>query len=153
SLLGDLIKGIRKITDTRIALITNSSLLTEKNTRQEALLVDLIVPSLDAVTQKEFEKIDRPVKGVKIKKIIESLINFGKIFKGEMWLEVMLVNGINDSPSYLKKIKKVSDSIRPDRVQLNIPVRLPAEDWVKPPSKKTLGTARKIFGPGCDIVC
>jgi len=121
--------------------------------RRQAAGVDLIIPSLDAVTQKEFERIERPVKGLKINRIIDGLIAFKKIFKGRMWLEVMLVRGINDSTDYLRKIKKVADRIKPDRVQINVPVRPPAELWVKPPCPAVLKKAKEIFGENCDIVC
>ncbi len=153
SSLGNLIKGVRKITKTRVALITNSSFLVDRRVREEAAQVDLIVPSLDAVTQAEFEQIDRPVRGLKVKEIIRALKLFRNNFFGQMWLEVMLVRGINDSEAYLRKIKKVIDTIKPDKVQLNTPVRLPAQKWVKVPAKDTLKKAREIFGALCDIVC
>ena len=151
--LGSLIKGVREITNTRVALITNSSLLVDPKVRKEAAQVDLIVPSLDAVTQAEFEKIDRPVKGMKVNDIIRALKLFRNNFQGEMWLEVMLVRDINDMPAYLRKIKKVIDTIKPDKVQLNTPVRLPAQKWVKVPAKDSLKKAREIFGVLCDVVC
>jgi wyosine [tRNA(Phe)-imidazoG37] synthetase (radical SAM superfamily) len=152
SRLGRLIKGVRRITGIPVVLITNSSLLVEPEVRRQAAGVDLIIPSLDAVTQDVFEEIDRPVKGSKVSKIIDSLIEFKKIFKGRMWLEIMLVRGINDKESYLKKVKKVVDKIKPDRVQINSPVRPPAEKWVKPPSVATLKKTKQIFGENCDIV-
>lgn len=150
--LGRLISGIRKITDIPIVLITNSSTLVDPRVRRQASGVDLIIPSLDAVTQRVFEQIERPVKGLKVSRIIDGLIEFRKIFKGRIWLEVMLVRGINDSESYLKKIKKVTDRIKPDRVQINAPVRTPAEKWVKPPHPAVLRRAKEIFGDSCDVV-
>ncbi len=153
SSLGRIISGLRKITDTPIALITNSSLLSNPSVRKDALSVDLIVPSLDAVTQDVFEKIDRPLGKISIKKVISALKLFKKSFKGKMWLEVMLVDGINDSDEYLRKIKKVTDQIKPDKIQLNTPVRIPAEKWVKAPKPFVLKNAKKIFGKNCDIVC
>jgi wyosine [tRNA(Phe)-imidazoG37] synthetase (radical SAM superfamily) len=150
--LGRLIRGIRKITPTPIVLITNSSVLVEARARREGVGVDLIIPSLDAVTQDIFEKIDRPVPGILVDEIIEAIIKFKKRFSGEMWLEIMLVRGCNDSVAYLRKIKKVVDAINPDRVQINTPVRVPAQDWVRPPTAATLKKAREIFGKKCDII-
>lgn len=149
--IGRLIRGVKEIASLPVALLTNSTTLVDPKVRQDLLDADVVVPSLDAVTQDVFEKIDRPAAGVKIKEIIEALVKFRKAFKGEIWLEVMLVAGLNDAPAYLEKIKKVADSIKPDRVQLNSPVRPPSQDWVRPVSAKTLKKAKEIFGDHCDI--
>ncbi len=150
--IGVLIKKIRALTQTPIVLITNSSTLLKGSVRREVLGVDLIIPSLDAVTQDVFEKIDKPLGSIRVAAIIDGLLKFKKAFKGKMWLEVMLVRGQNDSLEYLKKIKRVVDLIKPDRVQINTPVRMPSERWVKPPVCATLKKAKKIFGNTCDIV-
>lgn len=150
--IGPIIKAIKAATAIPIALITNSSTLTDPRVRREILDVDLIIPSLNAVTQDVFEKVDRPVKGLRIEDIVKGLLQFRKVFKGRMWLEVMLVRGLNDSPEYLKRIKKITDVIKPDRIQINSPVRPPSEQWVKPVSRFTLNKAKEIFGDNCDIL-
>jgi wyosine [tRNA(Phe)-imidazoG37] synthetase (radical SAM superfamily) len=152
SSIGSLIKGIKKMTSIPLALITNSSTLVDPKVRREISGVDLIIPSLDAVTQDVFRKIDRPGLRLRIKDIIKALQNLRKEFKGRIWLEIMLVKGLNDSPGYLKKIKKVADQIRPDRIQINSPVRPPVESWVRPATKATLKKARAVFGKDCEIV-
>lgn len=150
--IGSLIKKVKAIANVPVAVITNSTTLTDPEVRKGLMNADLVVPSLDAVTQPVFEKIDRPAQGIKIKDIIVALKKFRKAFRGRFWLEVMLVRGVNDSDAYLKKIKKVADSLKPDRIQINSPVRPPAEKWVRPVSAQTLKEAKKIFGDSCDIV-
>ena len=150
--IGRLIRRVQALTKIPVALITNSTTLLDPKVRRDLLSLDLIVPSLDAVTQDVFEKIDRPARGMKIKPIIEALVEFRKLFKGQLWLEVMLVRGFNDSVVYLKKIKKVVDRIKPDRIQINSPVRPPAEEWVRIVRPQTLKKAKEIFGDICDIV-
>lgn len=150
--IGTLIKRVRSVASVPVALITNGTTLLDLKVQKNLLSLDLIVPSLDAVTQKIFEKIDRPAAGMKIADVIESLEVFRKKFKGKFWLEIMLIRGINDSPAYLKKMKKVVDRIRPDKVQINSPVRAPSEKWVKPATLATLKKAKKIFGDSAEIV-
>ncbi|MFH0941250.1 MAG: radical SAM protein [Candidatus Omnitrophota bacterium] len=150
--VGALIRAVKELTRLPVALITNSSTMVDPKVLSDIKDVDLIIPSLDAVTQDVFEKIDSPIKGLRVEDIIEALIKFRRTFKGKMWLEVMLVRGLNDSPEYLKKIKKAADMIKPDRVQLNAPIRPPAQNWVKPASSSTLKKAKEIFGANCDIV-
>jgi len=152
SSIGKLIRAAKEFTRLPVVLITNSSTMIDPKVSNDIKDVDLLVPSLDAVTQDVFEKIDLPLKGLHIKDVIEALIKFRLTFKGKMWLEVMLVRGLNDSPEYLKKIKKVADMIKPDRVQLTAPIRPPAQIWVKPALPSTLKKAKEIFGDNCDIV-
>ncbi|MFH0877021.1 MAG: radical SAM protein [Candidatus Omnitrophota bacterium] len=150
--IGVLIRSVKALTKRPVVLITNSSTLAHVMVRREILAADIVVPSLDAVTQGVFEKIDRPVRGLKIKNIIDALKKFRKEFKGQIWLEIMLVRGVNDSSVYLQKMKRVVDAIGPDRVQLNSPVRPPAESWAKPVTAKTLCAAKALFGKHCDVI-
>ena len=150
--IGTLIRAVKAMTPIPVALITNSSTLVDPNVRREILGIALIVPSLNAVTQDVFEKIDRPAKGVRVEDIIDGLLKFKQEFKGKMWLEIMLVRGLNDSPGYLKRIKKITDLIKPDRIQVNSPVRPPVEHWVKSASGASLKKAKEIFGDNCDIL-
>lgn len=150
--IGPLIRKVKTIAHAPVAVITNSTTLMDPEVRKGLLAADLVVPSLDAVTQPVFEKIDRPVPGIRIKDIIAALKKFRRAFRGRLWLEVMLVRGVNDSPAYLRQIKKVADGLKPDRIQINSPVRTPAEKWVRPVSAQTRREAKKIFGDLCDIV-
>lgn len=103
--IGRLITGIKEITDTPIAILTNSSHLSDPQVRKAISGVSLIVPSLDAVTQDIFEKIDNPQAGVKISDIIDGLVALRKEFRGQIWLEIMLLKGINDSLEHIGKLR------------------------------------------------
>ncbi len=123
--LGEIIRRARAIVDVPIAVITNSALLTSKEVRNEVSEADIVLPSLDAATQETFNAINRPAPGIQIKEIIEGLKDFRKEFHGEIWLEVMLVKGVNEHEADL--ISQAARSIGPDRIQLNTVVRPPAE--------------------------
>ncbi len=147
-----LIQGIKSLTSIPVVLITNASLLIEPTARQDVLAADLLVPSLDAVTQDVFEKIDRPAAGIRIEDILSGLIALRGEFKGKIYLEIMLVNGINDNLEYAFKFKEVIEKINPDKVQLNSPVRSTAEDWVRPLGKERLREIKDILGSRCEII-
>lgn len=118
--LGEIINYIKKKQlRSRLALITNSYLLHDKDLQQELLPLDIILPSLDAVLQTTFDKINRPAQALSVNKIIQGLIDFRKIFKGQMLLEIFVIPGINTSLEEMKEFKKVVHSISPDKVQLN----------------------------------
>ena len=123
--LGEMIRRSKEIVNVPVAVITNSTLLTSPKVRSEVAEADVVLPSLDAVTQSTFESINRPAKELKIEEIIEGLSAFRSEFSGEIWLEVMLVKDVNDSEA--ERIAEAVRSIEPDRVQLNTVVRPPAE--------------------------
>ncbi|HZX11641.1 MAG TPA: radical SAM protein [Acidobacteriota bacterium] len=152
SKIGTLIKKIKKITDIPVAVLTNSTLLTKKNVRASLKQADLVVPSLDAATQDVFEKINRPHASLKIEDIIEGLKQFRKEFKGDLWLEIILVKGMNDSEAHVKALKKAIHEIKPDVVQLNTVIRPPSEKSAKPLSKKEMEKIRDFIGSHCEIV-
>lgn len=152
SKLGEIIKGIKKLTALPVAVITNGTLLTDKNVREELLSADLVMPSLDAATQEIFEKIDRPHPLLKIENVIEGLMEFKKIYSGKFWLEIMLVKGINDNQNELNALKKAVKKIEPDRIQLNTPVRPTCEKELQILSAKELLAIKEFFGNKCEIL-
>ncbi|TAM41709.1 radical SAM protein [bacterium] len=150
--IGELIGKVKKITSCRIAVITNSTLLGNPRVRKALLGADLVVPSLDAVDEKIFRRIDRPHPDVKLEKIISGLVSFGKEFRGKFWLEIMLVSGINDSIGHINKLKSVIQRINPDKIQLNSPVRRTAEENVLSVPSVKLEKIKKILGEKAEIV-
>lgn len=150
--IGYLIAQIRKLCNARIAVITNSTLLKDPQVRLEISAADLIVPSLDAVRQDVFEKLDRPAAGIKIDEIIEGLVALRKEFHGKIWLEVMLVDGFNDTLPQIKEFRDTIERINPDKIQLNSPVRSTADYNVLPADKKKLEKFKNILGEKAEIV-
>jgi wyosine [tRNA(Phe)-imidazoG37] synthetase (radical SAM superfamily) len=118
--LGELISFVKdNYPDKRVAVLTNGSILSDADLRKELFLADVILPSLDAVSQDVFERIDRPHKDIEIQDYIQGLIDLRKEYQGEIWLEIMLIKDYNDSEEELSKIKSAVVRINPNRVQLN----------------------------------
>jgi wyosine [tRNA(Phe)-imidazoG37] synthetase (radical SAM superfamily) len=147
----ELIAELRKLTPLKIAVLTNASLLSDQEVRRQLLGADLIVPSLDAVTQILFAKIDRPHPGINIEDVVNGLIALRREFRGKIWLEVMLVKGINDDIRHIRKLKEVIERINPDKVQLNSPVRTTSEEGVFPVAKSKLKKIKAILGEKVEI--
>ncbi len=150
--LESLIRKIKTVTDIPVAVLTNGTLLTRPQVRNALLAADLVVPSLDAATQEVFEKINRPHLKLKVTDIIASLKQFRREFSGRIWIEVMLVAGINDSPEHIRRLKAVIASLNPEKVQLNTVVRPPAENLARPLDRKTLERIRRIMGGETEII-
>ncbi len=104
---------------TPVAVLTNGTLLYDKTLREELKQAEVVVPSLDAATDDVFKKINRPFSKLDIDRIIDGLIQFRADFSGQMWLEIFIVPGLNDTPEQLTALKQAILKIGPDRVDLN----------------------------------
>ncbi|MCD6328936.1 MAG: radical SAM protein [Candidatus Cloacimonetes bacterium] len=129
----------------KIAVLTNSSLFSDPEVREELLLADVIMPSLDAVSENVFQKINRPASGINISEIINGLIDFRKEFSGKIWLEIFIITGINDTDEEIEKLHAVLNKINPDLIQLNSLDRPGTENWVVPADEETLEKFKKKF--------
>ncbi len=125
--LKDLIEKIKAMTDKPVAVITNGALLNDEAVKQALMLADIVLPSIDAYDEKTFMAINRPYPTIKYDVVRKGLINFSKDYKGQLWLELMLMKGINDDKSDLLAYKKMLAEIKYDRLYINTPVRPPAE--------------------------
>ena len=143
--LKDLILKAKELSTKPICVITNGSLLDQKDVQDALMISDTVLPSLDAGDENSFIRINRPHPSLQFKNIIQGLINFRDIFKGKFWIEVMLIKGVNDSKEELLKIKDKIDLINPDRIDINVPIRPPMEKWVKIPDKNILSLLNEIF--------
>ncbi|MEW5800469.1 MAG: radical SAM protein [bacterium] len=150
--LGELVSRIKGLTHTPVAVLTNSSLLSDPEVRKELLEVDLIVPSLDAVSQKVFERINLPVEGTRAQEILESLIALRREFSGQIWLEILFCQGINDHPSEVELLRQAVQSIRPDQVQLNTVVRPPAVKGILPCTPEKMQQLAAVLDQGAEVV-
>lgn len=149
--LKKLIYEIKQITDIPVCIITNGSLLYKQEMRSNLLLADLIIPSLDAGNEETFKLIDNPNKEIDFDKMVEGLIEFKKVFKGEYWLEIFLLKDINDNEDELDDIIKIVKKIKPDRIQLITATRRVANEKAKALSDEELKKIKKYFNSKCDI--
>ncbi len=150
--IGWLIRKVKEQSDLPVAVITNGSLLYLPEVRLELLAADAVLPSLDAGTAVLYRKINRPHPEVTYKRLIEGLIAFRSEFAGKLWVEVMLVKGLNDTEDALRDIAAALSLIEPDEVHINLPTRPPVEIWVQPPDEGGLLRARAILGDIARVV-
>ena len=137
--IGEILGFIRKkFPDYKTALITNSTLFHLPELREEVKDIDVLLPSLDAASEKTFRKINRPDRKLNIESIIEGLALFNANFNGEMWLEVFIVKGLNDTDAELTLLREAIHQIKPNRIQINTLDRPGTEGWVRPVSAAEL---------------
>jgi len=150
--IGEIIRRLKNVSQTPVAILTNGAMFIYPEVREAVKEADLILPSLDAATEKVFQKVNRPHESLTLDMLVEGLEHLRREYTGAIWLEVMLVKGVNDDESHLHELARVVRKIRPDRVQLNTPVRPPAETDVQPLNQGELEAALRIFGPETEII-
>ncbi len=150
--LGRLLREVKAISKLPVALITNGSLLYLPEVRDDVQVADVVMPTVDASDQATFRRINRPWLRLEIETIIAGMADFRQMYKGQLWIEVMLVKGVNDSEKALTGIAAALQRIQPDQVHLNVPVRPPAESWVEPPDSSGLMRAMAILGEVAPII-
>ena len=148
--LGNISKAIKEDLkyQGKICLITNSLLLADENLMKELEYIDLIVPTLNTLTQDIFEKIVRPDYRTSVEEIRKGFINLNNSkYKGKIWIEIFILENVNDSDKNFVDIANFlkSENIRYDKIQLNTIDRVGAERDLKAISFKKISRAKKIL--------
>lgn len=148
--LGNISKAIKEDLkyQGKICLITNSLLLADVNLMKELEYIDLIVPTLNTLTQDIFEKIVRPDYRTSVEEIRKGFINLNKSnYKGKIWIEIFILENINDNDKNFVDIANFlkSENIRYDKIQLNTIDRVGAERDLKAISFEKISRAKKIL--------
>jgi wyosine [tRNA(Phe)-imidazoG37] synthetase (radical SAM superfamily) len=152
SSIREIIQRIKEITSTPVAVLTNSSLLSLDEVRRNLSEADVVLPSLDAITPALFEYMNRPHASLSIEGIISGLIQFRKQYRGQIWLEILFCRGVNDGKEEIKKLREIIERIKPERIQLNTPVRPPTEDFAFPLTLGQLEEIKEILGDKAEII-
>ncbi len=151
--LEEIIRRVKALTSVPVVVLTNGSLLWMTEVRDALMEADVVVPSLDAGDEVGFRKVNRPVAGIRFHQMVEGMISFTRRFSGEVWLEVFLLEGINDSPVEVGKMAKTAQRMGPTRIQLNTVARPPAERFARPVSSDRLQELKALFPGRVEIVC
>ena len=149
--LGKIIELIRPL-NIKIAVITNGSLINRKDVREDLQKADLVSLKLDAATRKNWLRTDRPYKSLDLKAILDGMLVFKAIFKGEIITETMLLKGMNDSYEEIRKIADFLKLLKPTKSYISIPTRPTAVKGVLPASDEALNIAYQIFTQNVDNV-
>jgi wyosine [tRNA(Phe)-imidazoG37] synthetase (radical SAM superfamily) len=150
--LGWMLREAKKRTRLPVAVITNGSLLSLPEVREEVSPADAVLPSLDAGTPSLFRKINRPHPGIPFREHLAGLEAFRREYRGQLLLEVMLIRDLNDTPQALSDLAAAVRRIRPDAIHLSSPHRPPAEPWVQPTDPDGLMRATSVLGSAAKVL-
>ncbi|OFV81812.1 MAG: hypothetical protein A2Y78_01690 [Acidobacteria bacterium RBG_13_68_16] len=150
--LGALITGIKGMTEIPVALLTNGALFHRADVRAEAARADIVLPSLDAGDEATFQLVNRPAPGITLEQAVDGLAVFRREYRGQIWLEVMVLAGITETPERVRAIAALAQRIAPDRIQLNTPVRPTFDERAAPVAVESLAERSRLFTPEAEVI-
>ncbi|MBX1885848.1 radical SAM protein [Campylobacter peloridis] len=112
--------------DKKLLILSNGSAVLNSQSFNALLDIDVVKFSLDSVIEKTFYRIDRALKSIKIDLLLEKMINFSQKFKGDLIIEVLIVQGLNDNEEEMLALNQAFKKIKPLRVDFSTIDRPPA---------------------------
>jgi wyosine [tRNA(Phe)-imidazoG37] synthetase (radical SAM superfamily) len=128
-----------------IAVISNASLISREDVRQELMATDWVSLKVDAVRRQTWRNVNRPYRSLKPADILEGALEFAAGYGGRLTTETMLVAGVNDRMEDLKQVGDYLADLQPWVAYLSIPTRPPAEIWAHAPNETSLNRAYQLI--------
>jgi|YNPNPStandDraft_1061719.scaffolds.fasta_scaffold01239_2 wyosine [tRNA(Phe)-imidazoG37] synthetase (radical SAM superfamily) len=150
--LGPILKELKPKVDCNLALLTNGSLLYLEEIRTAVMGFDVVIPTFSTNEFSTYQRLHRPHRELRLELLKKGLRALRKDFKGEIWVEVMLVRGLNDNEDEWMGIKGFLEELRPQRVQLGTVERPPAHVCARPVSYECLIRAKEVLGEKVELI-
>jgi wyosine [tRNA(Phe)-imidazoG37] synthetase (radical SAM superfamily) len=136
----------------KIAVITNGSLLWRSAVRNDLAEADWVSLKVDSTDEEVWKEISHPHKDLRLSHIMEGMLEFSEMYRGELVTETMLVKDVNDNEGHMEGIADFLDLLKPRKAYLSIPLRPPAVSSVCPPDEKILIQSYHILSKKFDCV-
>jgi wyosine [tRNA(Phe)-imidazoG37] synthetase (radical SAM superfamily) len=150
--LGRIIREIKAMSRIPVAVLTNGALLYLPEVRRELAAADVVLPSLDAAREETYRAINRPLPELSLESLLDGLTSFRREYRGRIWLEVMLLKGLNDTEDELTLLRRALQKIAPDKIQLNTAVRPVVEAAALPLDREEMAAAASFLGGPVSVI-
>lgn len=126
--LYELISQIKQITQGKYKtlILSNGSLFGESEVQKALREFDIVKFSFDCYSPQSFKRLDRPFKELDLERIKRGILEFSKLYKGELVAEVLVIKNLNDTLEEMQKIAKFLREVGVARVDLGTLDRPPA---------------------------
>lgn len=130
----------------KTAVITNSTLLTREDVREELCKADWVSVKVDSVLEDVWRKVDVPHPKLNLGEILQGIKKFSEMYQGTLVTETMLVDGVNDTPESLTATAEFLKGLKGVKYHyISVPTRPPARSWVNIPKEEAINRAYQIF--------
>jgi len=136
--IGEIIRELKQRSSVPVAVLTNGSLLWQREVQDDLLAADVVIPSLDVPDEHLFRRVNRPHPDLSFAQVLEGMVRFGERYRGRLWIEVLLLAGVTGMEGEVKRIAQLARSVKPECVQLLTVTRPPQEEFAIPVSREQL---------------
>ncbi len=105
-----------KVKGLPIRLLSNGYLLGRDEYIKIANKCDEVVGEIKVITEKDFQKVQRPIERYTLLEYISNMVSFNKQYKGIFIFEITILNGYNDDEESIEKIKNIIEMISPNKI-------------------------------------
>ncbi|MDZ7838044.1 MAG: radical SAM protein [Actinomycetota bacterium] len=147
--IGRLIETAKLNSPVPVVVLTSGGTLGLEGVAEDLKNADIVKVSLDACSQEMLEKINRPAEGVRFEKNIEGIKRLINISGARIWLEIMIMAGINDDTASAHKFKGTVEDFDQgiEKIHLNTAVRPWGKGYMRLPQRKRLEQIKDVLGP------
>jgi wyosine [tRNA(Phe)-imidazoG37] synthetase (radical SAM superfamily) len=146
--IGKIVKHLKRyFGGYRVAILTNGTLLDDDCLIDDINMADVIKVTLNAADDNTLCRINQPHGSVGIDGIMSGIRKLRANFKNEIWIELFVIPGINDTDVVLSRLKEELSKINPDVIHLNSLDRPGSFAGAVPASGEILGKVKKFLEP------
>ncbi len=128
-----------------VAVITNASLMSLKNVRDDLAKADWVSVKIDAYHENTWKSLNKPHGELNFREIMQGVTVFSRNFTSTLATETMLVKDANDCDAILNDTAGFIADLHAGVSYLSIPTRPPADTTVMVPDEATINNAFQIF--------
>jgi wyosine [tRNA(Phe)-imidazoG37] synthetase (radical SAM superfamily) len=155
--IGILIDSVKKMTDIPVVVLTNGSLLYKEEVVRALENADLVKVSFDAPDGECFKKINKPCSVITFDKVVRGLKSLLNDFKGRIWLELMMIKGLNDGVMHAEQFKEIIGGMDKigrgiEKIHLNTPIRPSVPGDALIPDNIRVEKIKNILGRKAEII-
>jgi wyosine [tRNA(Phe)-imidazoG37] synthetase (radical SAM superfamily) len=118
----------------KVAVITNGSLIWRRDVRADLMQADWVSLKVDSTREETWRSLDRPYRTLHLGLILEGMLEFADAY-----------TGINDDAGHVGEVADYLAQLKPVTAYLSVPIRPPAEAWVRPPREETINQAYHLL--------
>lgn len=150
--LGRAIGAAKEAGDLPTVVLTFGALLHLPEVRADLCLADIVKVTLSAADEDTWRAMHRPAAGLRFENALEGLGMFRQQFRGRLWIEAMLVEGVNADVDRVGRLGALCACVGADLVQLNTPVRPSSARGVRAVSRERMEDLSGLFPGPVEII-
>ena len=117
--LKELVKSLNSIKkDKKLLILSNGTGVLSEFAFEAMLGLDVAKFSLDSAVERTFFRVDKAHKSINLQEMIEKMAHFRAKFRGQLVMEVLVVQGLNDNELEFMALNEAFLRIKPDRVDI-----------------------------------